>query len=68
MPAQVMFFAAAVVEAAGVAVIPAITEGSYASVHCSAAGSLPAGDVSVRVKVALAPCIAEAVDNANIFA
>ena len=61
-----------VVLEAAVAALPAdtlrleILEALYVNVHCAAAGSLPVGELRVRLKVVLPPGLTEAEDNDNV--
>jgi hypothetical protein len=50
-----------------VALIETIAAGEYARVHCTPAGSLPAGEVNVRFSVALPPVFAIPDDSVKVL-
>ena len=67
MPAeQVIVFEAAVAALPIVALRFAMLDALYVRVHCTAAGSLPLGDVRLRFKLLLPPALMVPEDNANV--
>lgn len=63
--AQVKLLPAAVPAVPTVALIAVISEVAYVNIHCTPAGSLPEGEVNVRLSVAGPPEAAVADDNAK---
>ena len=67
LPAEhVIVFDAAVAALPTVALRLAMLDALYVRVHCTAAGSLPPGDVRLRFKVVLPPALTAPEDNANV--
>ena len=63
---HVIVFDAAVAALPAVALTLAMLDALYVRVHCTAAGSLPLGDVRLRFKVVLPPALTAPEDNVNV--